>query len=181
MFYNVNQENQKAQLDVAQYLLLQFFVRQMHWSVTPIDFMSNQFLLLFLARKLNQTSELNESANHLAKNTRNKHVRKCHQRLQVFSCVLISRDKNFILLLVCFALIFTRLLTLLSLPFCSHSSLSFYSHFFLFLSPSFSCSARTESNTESAIFTNISHSKLRYIRVKREQVNARCATCITVN
>ena len=69
---------------------------------------------------LNQTSELNESANHLAKNSRKKHVRKCQQRLQIFISVLISRDKNFILLLTCFGLIFTRLLTLLSLGFFFH-------------------------------------------------------------
>ena len=35
------QEYQKAQLDVAQCFFLQFFVRQVRWSVTPIDLMSN--------------------------------------------------------------------------------------------------------------------------------------------
>ena len=35
------QEYMRAQLDVAQWLFLQFFVRQVRWSVTPIDFMSN--------------------------------------------------------------------------------------------------------------------------------------------
>ena len=34
--------------------------------------MSNQFALLFSANHLNLTSELNESANHLAKNSRKK-------------------------------------------------------------------------------------------------------------
>ena len=33
--------------------------------------------------------------NHLAENSRKKHVRKCQRRLQIFSRVLISRDKNF--------------------------------------------------------------------------------------
>ena len=42
------------------------------WSVMPIDFMSNQFLLLFSVNHLNYTSELNESSNYLAKNTRKK-------------------------------------------------------------------------------------------------------------
>ena len=32
---------QRAQLDVAQFFFLQFFERQVRWSVTPIDFMSN--------------------------------------------------------------------------------------------------------------------------------------------
>ena len=51
---------------------------------------------------------------------------------------LISRNNNFILLLSCFGLIFTRPLTL----------------------PSLRCrSARVESNTESGIFTNTLHSK----------------------
>ena len=62
-------------------------------------------------------SEPNESPNHLAKNSRKKHVRKCQQRLQIFSRVLISYDKNFILLSTCFGLIFTKLFTLLSLRF----------------------------------------------------------------
>ena len=29
-------------------------------------------------------SELNESANHLARNSEKKHIRKCQQRLQIF-------------------------------------------------------------------------------------------------
>ena len=65
-------------------------------------------------------SELNESANQLSKNSGKKHVKKCQQRLQIFSSILISRDKNFILLLACFGLIFTRSLTWLSLRFFSH-------------------------------------------------------------
>ena len=48
--------------------LFAVFARQVRQSVTPIDFMSNQFLL-FSANRLNQTSELNESANHFAKNS----------------------------------------------------------------------------------------------------------------
>ena len=40
-------------------LFLQFPVRQVRWSVTPIDFMSNYFLLLFSANYFNQISELN--------------------------------------------------------------------------------------------------------------------------
>ena len=64
-------------------------------------------------------SELNESANHLAKSSGKKHERKCQQNLQIFSRVLISPDKDFILLLACFGLIFTRSLTLLSLRFFS--------------------------------------------------------------
>ena len=63
-------------------------------------------------------SELNESVSHLAKSSK-KLVRKCQQRLQRFSCDLISIDKDFILLLACFSLIFTRLLTLTSLQFFS--------------------------------------------------------------
>ena len=42
MFVRIfDQECQKAQLDVAQCFFLQFLVRQVHWSLTPIDFMSN--------------------------------------------------------------------------------------------------------------------------------------------
>ena len=32
-------------------------------------------------------TELNDSANHLAKNSEKKHVRKCQQRLQILSHV----------------------------------------------------------------------------------------------
>ena len=83
---------------------------------------------------------------------------------------LISCDKNFILLLACFGLIFARSLALLSLQ--------FFCHYIAF----FSCSARAEWNTESGIFTNILHSKWKYnIRVKNNYVNAMCTTCITVD
>ena len=71
---------------------------------------------------------------------------------------LISRDKKFILLLACFGLIFTR-------------SLNFYqflSLYFFYSPPSFSRSARAESNPEPGMFTNILHCKLKYIRVKRK-------------
>ena len=77
----------------------------------------------------------------LLKTLEKKQVRKCQKRLQTFNLVSVSRDKNVILLLACFGLIFTRSLTLLSLWFLSHYT------------PSFPGSARTESNTESGIFT----------------------------
>ena len=44
-------------MDVAQCFFLEIFVRSVHCNVTPIDFMSNLFLLLFLANRLNYTSE----------------------------------------------------------------------------------------------------------------------------
>ena len=40
------------------------------------------------------------------------------------------------------------------------------------ISTSFPCSARAESNSDSGIFTNILHSKWKYIRVKGKYVNA---------
>ena len=46
---------------------------------------------------------------------------------------------------------------------------------FLSISP-FLRSARAESNSDSGIFTNILHSKLKYIRVKSKYVNAMCTT-----
>ena len=56
----------------------------------------------------------------LLKTLEKKYIRKCQREdcryLVVF---LISRDKNFILLLACFGLIFTKSLTLLSLVFLS--------------------------------------------------------------
>ena len=48
-------------------------------------------------------------------------------------------------------------------------------------SPSFPHGARAESNSESGIFTNILHSKWKYIRVKSKYVNAMYTTCITVD
>ena len=53
----------------------------MRWSVTPIDFMSNYFLLLFSANHLNKKSELNESVNHLAKNSRKKTRKKMSTKI----------------------------------------------------------------------------------------------------
>ena len=79
----LQQRCQRAQLEVAQCFFLHFFVRQWRWSVAPIDFMSNQFS----ANHLNYTSELNEPANHLAKNSEKKHVTKCQQRLHILSRV----------------------------------------------------------------------------------------------
>ena len=49
------------------------------------------------------------------------------------------------------------------------------------ISPSFPRSTRAESNSESGIFTNILHSKLKYVRVKSKYVNVMCTTCITVD
>ena len=60
--------------------------------------------------------------------------------------LLIPRDKNFILLLACFVLVFTRLPSLLMLEFS------------LAISVSFLRSARAESNTEPGIFADILHS-----------------------
>ena len=69
-FVIYKRDYQRAQLHVAQYFFLQFFVIQVRWSVTPIGFMSNKFLLLFSVNHSNQTPELKESANHLTKNYR---------------------------------------------------------------------------------------------------------------
>ena len=63
-------------------------------------------------------SELNKSANHVTKTSEKKRVNKDCRYLVVF---LISRDKNFILLLACFGLIFTKAL-----------SPSFFSHYVTF-------------------------------------------------
>ena len=78
------------------------------------------------------------------KNTQENYVNKNCRYLSVF---LNSRDKNSILLLACFGLIFTRSLTLLRLLIFPASSSSFLR------------SARAESNTGSGIFINILHSK----------------------
>ena len=82
--------------------------------------MSNQFLLLFSANILNQTSELNESANHLAKKSEKKNTQEVvFKDCRYLVAFLISCDKHLILLLTCFGSIFTRSLTLLNLYFSS--------------------------------------------------------------
>ena len=118
------QEYQRAWLDVAQWLFLQLLVRQVPWIRAPINFMSDCFVLLISASHLNQTSQLNESANHLAKNCRKKTPKKISTKITDIQ-FLTSRDKNFILILTCFGIIFTRSLTLLSLQFFSHYSSCF--------------------------------------------------------